>query len=78
MAYPDRGLLMIWERLDDCFDALEVVESSLLRTLETFPKILNKEWKKLRELGHLLMEASISKNLRECFWVPHAWTQLVA
>ncbi len=38
MAYPDRGLLMIWERLDDCFDALEVVESSLLRNTGDFPK----------------------------------------
>lgn len=59
---PDRGRLMIWERLDDCFGAPEVVESSLLRRLETFPKISNKEWKKLRELGDLLMELLVAKS----------------
>ncbi len=53
---------MIWEWLDDCFGAPEVVESSLLRRLETFPKISNKEWKKLRELGDLLMELLVAKS----------------
>lgn len=59
---PDRGRLMISERLDDCFGAPEVVESSLLRRLETFPKISNKEWKKLRELGNLLIELLVAKS----------------
>lgn len=59
---PDRGLSMIWERLDECFGAPEVVECSLLKRLETFPKISNKEWKKLRELGDLLMELLVAKS----------------
>lgn len=33
-----------------------VIFLSLLQRLETFPKISNKEWKKLRELGDLLVE----------------------
>lgn len=41
---PGRGRLKIWERIDDCFGAPEVVESSLLRRIETFPKISNRDW----------------------------------
>lgn len=59
---PGRGRVKIWERLDDCFGTPEVVESSLLRRLETFPKISNKDWKKLRELGDLLMELLVAKS----------------
>ncbi len=42
------------------FGATEVVESPLLRRLETFPKILNKEWKKLMEL--VLMGLLVAKS----------------
>lgn len=58
----DRGLQMIWERLDDCFGAPEVIESSLLRRLDSFPKISNKETNKLRDLGDLLMELQVAKS----------------
>ncbi|XP_073668774.1 uncharacterized protein [Paramisgurnus dabryanus] len=58
----DRGLQMIWERLDDCFGAPEVIESSLLRRLDDFPKISNKETNKLRDLGDLLMELLVAKS----------------
>lgn len=70
---PGRGRVKIWERLDDCFGAPEIVENSLLRRLEIFPKISNKDWKKLRELGDLLMERLVAKS-EGVFLVSLAWT----
>ncbi|XP_060772289.1 uncharacterized protein LOC132883105 [Neoarius graeffei] len=58
---PARGLDMIWQRLDECFGAPEVIESALLKKVDSFPKISNRDWKKLRELGDLLMELQAAK-----------------
>lgn len=49
-------LQRIWERLDECFGEPEVIESTLLKRADSFPKISSKDWKKLRELGDLLMK----------------------
>lgn len=59
---PAKGLEMIWQRLDECFGAPEVIESALLKRVENFPKISNKDWKKLRELGDLFLELQAAKS----------------
>lgn len=59
---PVKGLEMIWQRLEECFGAPEVVESALLKRVDSFPKITSKDWRKLRELGDLLMELQAAKS----------------
>ena len=59
--YPERGLKMAWDRLDECYGSPEVIENSLFRRLDGFPKISNKDHRKLRELGDLLMELEAAK-----------------
>lgn len=54
--YPLQGLSMIWKRLYELYGAPEMVESSLFRRLENFPKISNRDNCRLRELSDLLME----------------------
>ncbi|XP_048868217.1 uncharacterized protein LOC125740722 isoform X1 [Brienomyrus brachyistius] len=54
--YPAQGLKLIWKRLYETYGSPEMVESSLFRKLENFPKISNRDNCRLRELGDLLME----------------------
>lgn len=58
---PLRGLQMIWDRLDECYGAPEVVEAALFRCIDNFPKLSNKDYSKLRELSDLLMELESAK-----------------
>lgn len=54
-------LKMTWDRLDECYGAPEIIESSLFEKLDSFPKISKKDNRKLRELGDLLMELLSAK-----------------
>ncbi|KAK3507778.1 hypothetical protein QTP70_000334 [Hemibagrus guttatus] len=59
---PDTGLRKAWERLEDCYGSPEIIEKSLFDRVDSFPKISNKDAKKLRELGDLLQEVESAKN----------------
>ncbi|XP_038159402.1 uncharacterized protein LOC119795453 [Cyprinodon tularosa] len=58
---PIIALKMTWDRLDEYYGAPEVIESALFKKLDSFPKITNKDNRKLRELGDLLMELLSAK-----------------
>ncbi|PIK48185.1 hypothetical protein BSL78_14928 [Apostichopus japonicus] len=53
---PQVGLDMVWQRLDECYGAPEVVEQALLRKVDDFPKMNTKDNTKIRELGDVLLE----------------------
>ncbi len=59
--HPLQGLCLIWDRLYETYDSPEMVESSLFKRLESFPKISNRDSHRLRELGDLLMEIQAAK-----------------
>lgn len=44
---------MVWQRLEECYASAEMIENAPLKNLEEFPKISNKDNKKLQELGDL-------------------------
>ncbi|XP_014677582.1 PREDICTED: uncharacterized protein LOC106817433 [Priapulus caudatus] len=56
MHNPQRGLQRVWERLDERYGAPEMIESSLRRKLDSFPKLTIKEPKKLYELSDIVSE----------------------
>lgn len=43
---------MIWERLDECYGAPEVIENSLLERVDNFPKISDKDYKAQAARGY--------------------------
>ncbi|XP_067306911.1 uncharacterized protein [Pseudorasbora parva] len=53
---PDVALRKAWDRLQECYAAPEVMEKSLFKRLDEFPRISTKDYGKLRDLGDLLME----------------------
>ncbi|KAL0172963.1 hypothetical protein M9458_033274, partial [Cirrhinus mrigala] len=56
IRYPDVGLKMAWDRLEEMYGSPEAVEKALLDKLEKFPKISKQDPLKLQELGDLLCE----------------------
>lgn len=52
---------MVWQRLEECFSAPEIIEHALLKRVEDFPKVTNREKQRLRELGDLLLELQAAK-----------------
>lgn len=58
---PGTGLNMVWQRLEECFGAPEIIEHALLKKVEDFPKVSNRENQRLRELGDLLLEIQAAK-----------------
>ncbi len=58
---PKLALQMVWDRLNQCYAAPEIVESALFSKLDNFPRISNKDNSKLRELGDLLLELRSAK-----------------
>lgn len=62
IADPLRGLQRAWERLEERFGCAEMIESSLKRRLETFPKLTAKDSKKLYELSDLVSEIESIKS----------------
>ncbi len=59
--YPDVGLSMVWKRLEECYGSTEAMELALFNKLECFPKLSNKDPRRLRELGDLLLELQTAK-----------------
>lgn len=51
---PVIGLARLWERLDDRYGCPELIEEALKRKLDRFPKLSNKDYKKLYELTDIL------------------------
>lgn len=58
---PQIGVFRVWERLEETYGSPEVIENALLKKLDTFPPISNKDTHKLRELGDLLKELEAAK-----------------
>ncbi|XP_019220198.1 uncharacterized protein LOC102082150 [Oreochromis niloticus] len=58
---PAKGLSMIWNRLDASYGSSEAMEKALFQKLDSFPKIGNKDYSKLRDLSDLLMELDAAK-----------------
>lgn len=58
---PSRGLSLIWERLDDRYGCPELIEASLKTKLANFPKLGNKDYKKLYDLTDILSEIECTK-----------------
>lgn len=52
---------MIWRHLEDCYGCPEVIEQALLKRLDAFPRITNKDTHRLRDLGYLLLELQSAK-----------------
>ncbi|XP_050419539.1 uncharacterized protein LOC126832715 [Patella vulgata] len=62
---PAKCLQRIWQRLEDRYGAPEMIEESLKNKLSSFPKLTNKDTKKLYELSDLVSEIeSIKDNER--------------
>ena len=59
---PAAGVNMVWQRLEECYGAPEVIEDALLKKIEHFPKLTNKDNAKLRELGDILLELECAKD----------------
>lgn len=54
------GLHMVWTRLEETYGASEVIEKALFQKIDDFPRISNKDNRKLQELGDLLLELELS------------------
>lgn len=61
ILHPKSGLDMLWQRLEESYGAPEMVEHALLKKLEDFPRLSNKDSHKLRELGDILLELECAK-----------------
>ncbi|KAK7921993.1 hypothetical protein WMY93_008895 [Mugilogobius chulae] len=74
IANPTTGLHMVWQRLEECYGAPEIIEHALLKKIEDFPKISNRENQRLRELGDILTEL---EGARLNGFLPgfHIWTR---
>ena len=58
---PAKGLYRAWSRLEERYGCPEMIESSLKRRIETFPKLGAKDSSKLYELSDLLSEIEAIK-----------------
>lgn len=59
---PSMGLDMLWRRLDKCYGSPEAIEASLFKSLDQFPRLSNRDYQKLQELGDLLLEIEAAKH----------------
>lgn len=58
---PAAGVNMVWQRLEECYGTPEVIEDALLKKIEHFPRLTNRDNVKLRELGDILLELECAK-----------------
>lgn len=49
---------MIWDRLEQCYGSAEVIEDALI---DSFPKVTNRDYSKLRKLHDIVMELQSAK-----------------
>ncbi|XP_073536978.1 uncharacterized protein [Phyllobates terribilis] len=59
--YSDAGLLAAWERLEQTYGSSEAIESALFKRLQTFPRITDKDNRKIQDLSNLLKEIELVK-----------------
>ncbi|KAK7895294.1 hypothetical protein WMY93_020619 [Mugilogobius chulae] len=59
---PAAGVKMMWERLEESYGSSEAIEDALLKKIEEFPKLTNKDGDRLRELGDILLELNCAKS----------------
>ncbi|XP_071085479.1 uncharacterized protein [Haliotis cracherodii] len=59
---PQKGLERLWQRLDERYGSPEMVEASLKSRLTNFPKLTNRDNKRLYELADLLCEIESVKS----------------
>ncbi|KAG7471657.1 hypothetical protein JOB18_010271 [Solea senegalensis] len=55
------GVNMVWQRLEDCYGSTEAIENALLKKVDEFPRISNRENQRLRELGDLLLKLEAAR-----------------
>lgn len=60
-TYPKRGLERIWSRLQERYGSPELVESALKTKLRDYPRITNRDSKRLYELVDILAEIEAIK-----------------
>ncbi|KAL1007525.1 hypothetical protein UPYG_G00087930, partial [Umbra pygmaea] len=58
---PAAGVAMVWQRLEECYGTPEVIEDALLKKIEDFPRLTNRDNVKLRELSDILLELECAK-----------------
>lgn len=58
---PAAGAAMVWQRLEECYGTPEVIEDALLKKIENFPRLTNRDTVKLRELSDILRELECAK-----------------
>lgn len=61
VSNPTSGVRVIWRRLEDYYGCPEVIEQAMLKRLDAFPRITNKDIHRLRDLGDLLLELQSAK-----------------
>nr|XP_034318941.1 uncharacterized protein LOC105335138 [Crassostrea gigas] len=59
---PERGLQRIWERLHDRYGRPEMVEATIKKKLDSFPKLSSKEMNRLYDLLDILSELESTKS----------------
>lgn len=64
IANPALALKKVWDRLQECYAAPEIIERSLFNRLDNFPRVSAKDIIKLRELADLFMELQGAKEDR--------------
>ena len=69
--YPAKGLFKIWDRLEECYGAPEVIEEAHFRQVGDFPKLTNRDSSKLREYGDLLEELLSAKENGNLYGLAH-------
>ncbi|XP_057709361.1 uncharacterized protein LOC130927495 [Corythoichthys intestinalis] len=58
---PEAGARMVWQRLEESYGSPEVIEDALLKKVEQFPRLSNKDNAKLRELSDILLVLECAK-----------------
>ncbi|XP_057694147.1 uncharacterized protein LOC130917078 [Corythoichthys intestinalis] len=58
---PEAGARMVWQRLEESYGSPEVIEDALLKKVEQFPRLSNKDNAKLRDLSDILLELECAK-----------------
>ncbi|KAL4009046.1 hypothetical protein ACER0C_002898 [Sarotherodon galilaeus] len=58
---PAAGAKMVWQRLEEGYGSPEAIEDALLKNVEDFPKLTNKDNVKLQELSDILLELQCAK-----------------
>lgn len=68
---------MVWQWLEDSYGSPEVIEHSLLKRIEDFPKLSNRDNQLLQLLGDLLLEVEFEKSGLAVLDMPRAVNPIV-